>query len=842
MPALRFLNGEMSGKVLKLTDKEVVFGRHPDCDVILPDETVSRHHARIFRTGDAYFLQDMGSRNGTALNGRKVETASRLTHLDQIQFFDTTIEFLNQPAELPRDDIVAPSPVSGNVGSGQQLRSTNKGLFETIGEIDVTDPATQTGKVNKTDVKLQAVLQITRYLRSSREPDEILSRIVEWVTQIFPQYFRSYLLKYNAQTGRLDPLAIKQKREETGGPLTLPPITQALAKQVLNDGKAVLSVGTPGDWNGDTMSSIFDDDAWSFMCAPLIGPSRQRAGILYIESTDIERRFTHSDLEVFACVAILAGQALEQATWFGARYRAVFDTAAEGIITLNAEGIIESVNPAMKRLFGYAARDLIGRSVSVLVTEQHAQVHEEFLARNREEDPANPAADREAEARRKDGSTFPIHLSIGEFELGGKRHFTWIVHDISERLRAESVLREMNETLELQVRERTESISLLQDVAMIANQSESIEQAFHTVLQRVCRFKGWEAGHVFLCSSSEPGLFVDTGIWATDRPARHKRLMSATESMSLRAGDGMIGRVAASGASEWLSDIAADESFTRREAALACGLQTVAASAVLVGSEVRAVIEFFSAGAAPADEDFLGVMQQVGTQLGRVIERDRFQRQMVDAVWDQHRRLGQELHDSLGQALTGIGMLADSLSRKLKAGGFPETDKLSELQSMIQEAKTDVRRLTKGLYPVDVDAHGLLSALDELASITEQRWQVKCVFEGDPELQISDNQVATHLFRIAQEAVHNAVKHGHPEKISISLGRQRGYLTLIVKDNGPGMSDRAVDGAQGLGMRIMQYRANAMNADLSVEQTVRGGTVVRCALKEKYHHVQGIAR
>ncbi|MBI3860688.1 MAG: sensor histidine kinase, partial [Planctomycetia bacterium] len=221
----------------------------------------------------------------------------------------------------------------------------------------------------------------------------------------------------------------------------------------------------------------------------------------------------------------------------------------------------------------------------------------------------------------------------------------------------------------------------------------------------------------------------------------------------------------------------------------------------------------------------------------RVIERDRLQRQLVDAVWNQHRRLGQELHDTLGQSLTGIGMVADSLAKRLAAIGQPEAEKQAELVGMIQQAKMEVRQLTKVLYPVDVDAQGLLAALDELAVAISERSQIRCEFKGDRTIQIRDNEAATHLFRIAQEAVHNAVKHARPQRIAIALTRPRGRVTLTVRDDGAGFTGAETARSGGLGMRIMQYRANAIGAQLSIESTGTGGTLVRCTLKREENHV-----
>ena len=871
MALLKILNGEQSGRIVDLQDDTVVVGRHPSCDIRIPEETVSRRHARIVVEGQAYFVEDLESRNGTYLNGQRVTSPERLCHADTISIFNTEIEFRDDSAggsdgHAGEQTVVlngrvrnAPQPTAARVGglkkaetSIQSSKATGPkatgpkltGLFETIAEIDLTTPGVPTAR-RDTDVKLQAVLEITQYLRSTLEPDEVLSRISECVTHIFPHYSRSYLLRYDAATDRLVPVAVRQPADELDGPQTLRPVIRALARQVLNEGKAVLSVAAADDDEDADDSSVFSEGARSFMCAPLVGPSIKSAGILYIETSDERRRFSHDDLEIFACVAILAGQAIEQATWFGARYRAVVDNAVDGIITISDQGRIESVNAAVVKLFGYAEDELAGRDVDILVTDADRQKHGSSLRQFLQAGLASiVGVGHEVLARRKDGTAFPIYLSIGPFELGGRQYYTGIVHDISERHEAEAALRRVNESLEQQVRDRTESVRLLQDVAVIANESESVEQAFQIVLARVLRFRNWEAAHVLVRSRGDQQAFVDAGIWTVERMGLYRRLIAAAGRAVFRSGQGLIGRAIASAKPEWSADFSEAGTSGLEAHSAACGLLAAVACPVVIGSEVVAIVEFFSASAIPPDETFLEIMKHVGTQMGRVIERDRLQRQLVDAVWDQHRRLGQELHDTLGQALTGIGMVADSLAKRLAAREQPEAEKQSELVSMIQQAKSEVRQLAKGLYPVDVDAQGLAAALDELAQATQQRTLVRCAFKGDLAIQIRDNEVATHLFRIAQEAVHNAVKHARPKRIAIALTKPRGRVTLSIRDDGAGISTGTAAGVPadstarpgGLGMRIMHYRANAIGAHLSVETAGTGGTLIRCILKREKEH------
>ena len=877
MALLKILTGDQSGRTVPLQGDTIVVGRHPACDIRVSDETVSRRHARITAEDNGYILEDLESRNGTYLNGQKVTSPMRLSHLDTISIFNTAVEFLDEAACGAADRAGAQTEsLNGHLGSVSKLPGYKSvgsctgmsgigasgarqpgpsspgpsspgpkspgpkapGLFETIAEISLTAAGVPTAR-RDTDVKLQAVLEITQYLRSTLEPDEVLSRITECVTQIFPHYSRSYLLRYDAAADQLTPVVVKQPEDDGGGPPTLRPVIRALARQVLNEGKAVLSRGAPDDADE---TSVFSQGVRSFMCSPLVGPSMQAAGILYIETSDDRRLFSHDDLEVFACVSILAGQAIEQATWFGARYRAVVDNAVDGIITISDQGTIESVNAAVVKLFGYAKDELLGRDVGLLMTDGDRQKHGSSLRQTLCTGLAQVVgAGHEVLARHKDATAFPIYLSIGPFELGGRQYYTGIIHDISERHRAELALRRVNETLEQQVRDRTESIRLLQDVAVIANESESVEQAFQIVLARVLRFRNWDVAHVLMRSRTDPQTFIDAGIWTVDRGGRYRRLIAAAGKAVYRIGQGPIGRAIASAKPEWQASCSDDGASSLGTHPAACGLQAVIACPVVIGTEVAAVVEFFSASDVPPDETFLEIMKHMGTQLGRVIERDRLQRQLVDAVWDQHRLLGQELHDTLGQALTGIGMLADSLAKRLEAREQPEADKQAELVAMIQQAKSEVRQLAKGLYPVDVDAEGLSAALEELAQTTQQRTLVRCTFKGDRAIQIRDNEVATHLFRIAQEAVHNAVKHACPKRVSMALTKPRGRVTLSIRDDGTGISGTASRPA-GLGMRIMQYRANVIGAHLSVETAGSGGTLIRCTLKREEEHAPSSRR
>ena len=194
----------------------------------------------------------------------------------------------------------------------------------------------------------------------------------------------------------------------------------------------------------------------------------------------------------------------------------------------------------------------------------------------------------------------------------------------------------------------------------------------------------------------------------------------------------------------------------------------------------------------------------------------------------EQERLGQELHDTLGPQLAAISMLAASLHDRLQARNADETGLAAKVLAVAEQAKTDVRALTKGLLPVDCDAEALMSALADLAEQTEETHGITCRFDCVERVNVRDNFTATRLYRIAREAVHNAVKHGHPRKIVLSL-RCNGRLVLQVCDDGQGMNSGPLQ-SEGNGIRIMRHRCELIGGVFEIAAGGDGGAVVKCSI------------
>ena len=214
---------------------------------------------------------------------------------------------------------------------------------------------------------------------------------------------------------------------------------------------------------------------------------------------------------------------------------------------------------------------------------------------------------------------------------------------------------------------------------------------------------------------------------------------------------------------------------------------------------------------------------------GEMIERKRLEKSILEISEREKRRIGQDLHDGLGQHLTGVAFLAKVLEQKLGEGASPHAADAVKIAQLVNEAIKQTRELAKGLLPMQDGGNGFVSALQHLAADVEEFFTVACVFHSDDAVLIRDLDLATHLYRIAQEAVTNAIKHGHAGKIVIDLEHREHNLILIIQDDGIGLPE-VIERKDGMGLRIMNYRANMIGATLEIKKSFTGGTAVVCQL------------
>lgn len=207
--------------------------------------------------------------------------------------------------------------------------------------------------------------------------------------------------------------------------------------------------------------------------------------------------------------------------------------------------------------------------------------------------------------------------------------------------------------------------------------------------------------------------------------------------------------------------------------------------------------------------------------------RKQLEREILEASERERQRIGRDLHDGLGQRLTALELCAQGLVETVSGLSAPAGQSLRALAKHLREAVAQTRQLSHGLAPVSLEVGGLVHALLKLAESTVALTQVQCqLVSSDVEL-LPDPSAASHLYRIAQEAVANALKHAQPRKIVISLNQKRDRLVMEISDNGKGFALSTVS-SLGMGLRVMRYRASLFGGELLVKTSPGRGTRIIC--------------
>lgn len=450
------------------------------------------------------------------------------------------------------------------------------------------------------------------------------------------------------------------------------------------------------------------------------------------------------------------------------RLSAVVETAADGIVTIDADGRIESANRAVTTMFGYAPEELLGRNVKMLMPEPYRGEHDEYLRRYERTGEARIiGAGREVLGRRKDATTFPLDLAVSEFTLGDQRRFTGILRDISEEKRAEESLRQH----EAQLRLITDSVPAL--IAYVDRRQR-------------CRFMN--------------AAFEE---WI-DRPWDEVHGLSVRELL----GDEQYEHV-----QEMLENVLAGQP------------QMFEYEASRRDGSIRQMQVHYIPHREPdgAVLGYIVVMTDVTDSYHSVAERA-----MLDASDRERQRIGQDLHDSLGQELTGLSLMAQNVVDELRSVNHTAAETAELLTHGLRQALQRVRQMSRGLVPIDeIDRRGLIVALENLVGQTNQAGRIKCAFRCSQHVDIPELPTAKHVYRIAQEAIANAVKHAGAHRVDVRLEQDEAAVKLTIRDDGEGLPQNWRQ-LPGMGLRIMRYRADRIGGSLTIHSDPAQGTEVIC--------------
>jgi len=288
MASIKIISGENKGETYPLDDRETLLGRHPECQVVLKDSTVSRRHARFVKDGDHYVVDDVGSQHGTRLNGEIIRSPERLYDQDEVQISQVRVVFLLDSEE----------------GGGETIRSsTIITSLDVLGDARLPDDS-------HTAPRWRALLDITRSLGVSLDLKLILPNVLENIFHILPEASRGCIMVAERPGEEPLPYAIKNSSGKANAP---PPISRTIANAVLSQCKAILSTDAGEDERFQASDSVLDLKMRSVLCAPLVGARDEAFGMIHLDAQDPSHQFTSDDLDILVNIANLVGQAVDHA-------------------------------------------------------------------------------------------------------------------------------------------------------------------------------------------------------------------------------------------------------------------------------------------------------------------------------------------------------------------------------------------------------------------------------------------------------------------------------------------------------------------------------------------------
>ena len=294
-------DGPDAGKRYDLDGEEWIVGRHPDCHVVVDVGAVSRHHAKLSRDGEAFFVEDLKSRNHTYVNEEQVAGRRQLQHGDRVSLCDVSFVFHADSKPLPDDDPNSDLPIFvDDEGSTTSSTIMSKlGMTSSQGSVQLS---------SSPEAKLQALLEISSNLGRALALDDVLPTVLDCMFRIFVQADRGYIALADDE-GKLIPRWSKARREDVEDFR----VSRTIARTVMESKEAILSVDAAMDERFDMAQSIADFRIRSMMCAPLLDSDGNSMGVLQIDTVDQRKRFQQEDLEVLVAVAVQASTAIDNA-------------------------------------------------------------------------------------------------------------------------------------------------------------------------------------------------------------------------------------------------------------------------------------------------------------------------------------------------------------------------------------------------------------------------------------------------------------------------------------------------------------------------------------------------
>lgn len=544
------------------------------------------------------------------------------------------------------------------------------------------------------------------------------------------------------------------------------------------------------------------------------------------------------------------------------RFRSMSNSSSVAVnLAIDHEGHIIYWNKAAEIAFGYNEAEILGRSVTEIMPERFRDAHEAGRKRALDTDDHRVIGTTvELAGLKKNGQEFEIELSLGTWKHGDEKFFSAVIHDISERKRAEE------DAAQNQVRliEQSKKIAFMQDLARIANETKTLRQGIEATLNRVCEYTEWNLGHAYLPNGDDISILLPSEIWAVNALDRDQftPFMERTKRGRLSIGEGLFDSILKNGKPVLVEDVSQTEGYSRREMAAACDIHGAFGLAVMAGDQVVGVLEFYSTNIGLPPEDVQASLADIGIQLGRVAERthmlDRLEQTARDAQQANRAKsdflatMSHEIRTPLNGVLGLAQLLTDTDLNQ---------DQRKKVDTILSSGQTLLAIINDVLDISKVEAGGMelehraLNLKDVVSMITSPfqsladekgitlnvnvRVPSNLVVKGDP----------VRLRQILWNLLSNAIKFTEQGSIVLTIkdicsntAIDHDHLVQFsVKDTGAGIAPDRIDaifeaftqedssitrkhGGTGLGLSIVKQLTDLMGGTIEVSSTLGQGT------------------
>ncbi len=507
------------------------------------------------------------------------------------------------------------------------------------------------------------------------------------------------------------------------------------------------------------------------------------------------------------------------------QYRSIFDATSDSIVIIDPRnGEIVEVNPAACEMYGYTRDELVGRTATMVVHPDYIPLAQQNINSIR----AGQVFQTRSVNIRKDGTGFHTEIRGNLFQYQGRLHLLAIVRDATERVQAFELLERRVEERTREIERRIQVAETLRDLLSVLNSNRSLDETLHFIVQQACQLLGTNAGAMLRLNEQTQTYQIQTHVGLPP---------SYVVVMEIPVGLGGISEAVARRSAVFIPNLSVtpfadglrtDERKSRMLDEIAELYTSVLIAPLLIQDQAYGGIALYYPEQRPYSAEEAELLQTFATQAALAIENAELQTQRQSlAALQERQRLARELHDSVSQALYGIALGAQAARAQLDKDPAQAFEPLDYVLQLANAGLAEMRALIFELRPESLEQEGLAAALAKQAGALRARHSihVQTILAPEPDVSLEVKQA---LYRIAQEALQNIIKHANASQVTIRLGGKPHAVELEIADNGVGFEMRAFPGH--LGLDSMRERAGQIGAEFRIESREGKGTRILVAV------------